>query len=80
MRTLLSWLVSLLAAALISIPLTYLVGFALTPLLWRLEPITGMELAGHSGPSDWIIILLFCVFFPAVLAGLRWLRRIGQPR
>jgi len=34
-----------------------------TPLLWRLEPVLGIELAGHSGPSDWVIWLFMCVFF-----------------
>ena len=27
----------------------------MTPLFWRLEPAWGIELAGHSGPSDWIL-------------------------
>jgi hypothetical protein len=26
-----------------------------TPLLWKLEAPTGMELAGHSGPSDGVL-------------------------
>ena len=30
-----------------------------TPLLWKLEPILNMELAGHSGPSDWVMYLFF---------------------
>jgi len=26
--------------------------FLSTPLLWKLEAPTGLELAGHSGPAD----------------------------
>jgi hypothetical protein len=29
--------------------------FLSTPLLWSLEAPTGLELAGHSGPSDWLL-------------------------
>jgi hypothetical protein len=37
-----------------------------TPLLWRLEPVLGIELAGHSGPSDWVIYV-FCGFFAVLI-------------
>ena len=30
--------------------------FLLTPLLWSLEEPLGLELAGHSGPADWVIL------------------------
>ena len=30
-------------------------GMLLTPTLWKLETPLGMELAGHSGPSDWLL-------------------------
>jgi hypothetical protein len=30
--------------------------FLSTPLLWKLEDIVHIELAGHSGPSDWILM------------------------
>ena len=33
-----------------------------TPLLWRLEPVFGIELAGHSGPSDWVLWVFMAVF------------------
>jgi len=33
-----------------------------TPLLWRLELVLGIELAGHSGPSDWVIWVFMGVF------------------
>ena len=37
-----------------------------TPLLWRLEPVLGIELAGHSGPSDWVMYLFFGFFAAAI--------------
>jgi len=30
-------------------------GMLLTPTLWKLEEPLGMELAGHSGPADWLL-------------------------
>ena len=27
-----------------------------TPLLWKLEEPLHLELAGHSGPADWVIL------------------------
>ncbi len=49
-------------AAIVSIPLTFVVAMLLTPALWRLEAVVGMELAGHSGPSDWILWMMFGLF------------------
>lgn len=43
--------------------------FLSTPLLWRLEQIVPVELAGHSGPAEWVlgsgaciasVLLFFC--------------------
>ena len=39
----------------------FLAGMLCTPLLWRLEQVLGIELAGHSGPSDWVMYLFFVV-------------------
>lgn len=33
-----------------------LLTFLCTPLLWKLEDIMHIELAGHSGPSEWVLI------------------------
>jgi len=38
------------------------VAMLLTPALWRLEAVVGFELAGHSGPSDWIFWTTFGLF------------------
>jgi len=44
----------------------YIISFLLTPLLWKLEAPLHLELAGHSGPEDWIIILFI------MISGLLW--------
>jgi hypothetical protein len=55
--------VGLLAAcAVAAAPLTFVVGMMLTPVLWRLESVVGIELAGHSGPSDWVFETIFVLF------------------
>ncbi len=59
--------------------------FLLTPLLWRLEQPTGLELAGHSGPAEVVIYLAIAAFWIALLASA-WLvararlRRAGGRR
>jgi hypothetical protein len=29
----------------------------LTPILWKLETLTNLELAGHSGPAEWLLLM-----------------------
>ena len=41
-------------ALVIGFPAGWIISMLLTPILWKLEPILHMELAGHSGPSDWV--------------------------
>lgn len=53
-------------AAVIGLPVGWLGAMLLTPVLWRLEPILHMELAGHSGPSDWVFYVVWIV----VMVGL----------
>jgi hypothetical protein len=63
-------LIAAALALLASFPLGWIAAMLLTPLLWRLEPILHLELAGHSGPSDWVlfvvwgamVVVLFLVF------------------
>lgn len=69
----------LVVAVFVSFPISFIGGMAMTPLLWRLEPVLGMELAGHSGPSDWILIALFGITTIFVYGGLLWLSRPGAP-
>ncbi|MDE3200340.1 MAG: hypothetical protein KGN79_05405 [Acidobacteriota bacterium] len=49
---------------------------AMTPMLWRLEPVLHMELAGHSGPSDWIFLVM-TIF---VVVGLFLVFRVALKR
>lgn len=42
--------------------------FLVTPVLWKLETMLGLELAGHSGPADWVLGMFGAV--ASVLAGL----------
>lgn len=69
----------LIAAALVALPVSFISGMLMTPLLWRLEPILGMELAGHSGPSDWILASLFGITTVLVFATLLWVTRWRPP-
>ena len=55
-------LVALLGgSAIVAFPITVLGTFLLTPMLGRLETRYGIELVGHSGPSDWIFEAMFGV-------------------
>jgi len=58
-------------AVLIGVPGGWVIAMLLTPALWRLEPIVHMELAGHSGPSDWIFYLVWLILIP-LLFGILW--------
>ena len=40
-----------------SLLLGAIICFIMTPIWWKLEALIGVELAGHSGPSDWLVIL-----------------------
>ena len=62
---------SLIAAALaiaIGFPLGWIVTMVATPLLWQLEPVLHVELAGHSGPSDWVFYVGWAIIIPALFA------------
>ena len=56
-------------AAIVSAPVMLIVGALITPLLWKLEAAIGSELAGHSGPLDWVLLTL-CVAFTVCVSGL----------
>ena len=53
------------------IPLGWIVAMMMTPVLWRLEGVFHVELAGHSGPSDWIFYVVWAVIVPALFLVLR---------
>jgi hypothetical protein len=56
-------------SAIVSAPSMLLVGALITPLLWKLESEAGIELAGHSGPADWVLLTL-CAAFTLGVTGL----------
>jgi hypothetical protein len=58
--------VASIAAILVGFPAGWICAMALTPVLWRLEPVLHMELAGHSGPSDWIFYLVWALAIPGM--------------
>ena len=66
---------SSIVAALLLVPAVLLgaiTSFLLTPLLWRLEKPSGLELAGHSGPAEVVIYITVTVFW-VVLLVCSWL-------
>src|SRR5260370_42627404 len=56
----------------VGLPLGRIAAMLLTPVLWRLEPILHIELAGHSGPSDWVFSVVWAIVLPALF----WLVRL----
>jgi ABC-type antimicrobial peptide transport system permease subunit len=66
---------AIVLAIVVGVPAGWMGAMLLTPTLWRLEPILHMELAGHSGPADWVFYVVWAVVIPALFAGFRWLGR-----
>ena len=63
------------------LPLGWIVAMFSTPLLGWLEPILHMELAGHSGPPDWVFYLVWAMIVPTLFAlFFRSLRARRRPR
>ena len=57
---------AIVAAVLVGFPAGWTFAMARTPVLWRLEPVLHMELAGHSGPSDWIFYIAWALLIPGL--------------
>jgi hypothetical protein len=64
-------ILALLIAVIVSLPFGWIVAMLLTPVLWRLEPVLNLELAGHSGPSDWVFLLIWAIVAIALFLVLR---------
>ena len=68
---------------LIAFPGTFIASFMMTPLLWRLEPVLGIELAGHSGPEDWVfevnLVVIAALVFAVLKVGPRMLKSRKNP-
>ena len=58
-------LIAIVAVA-VGLPAGWILAMSLTPVLWKLEPILHMELAGHSGPSDWVFYVIWAIVVPAL--------------
>jgi ABC-type antimicrobial peptide transport system permease subunit len=65
--------IAITLAVVLGLPLGWIVAMLLTPALWRLEPVLHMELAGHSGPSDWIFYLVWALVIPSLLIVFRYI-------
>ena len=58
-------------AIIMGVSLGWITAMMLTPVLWRLEGVFHVELAGHSGPSDWIFYVIWAVILPSLFFLLR---------
>ena len=65
-------------AGLAMVPVTVITGALLTPALWTLEPLLGIELGGHSGPAEWVLLILWLLLTSAVTGLIAW-RRLRTP-
>ena len=63
---------AIVLALLIGVPLGWVLAMMMTPVLWRLEPVLHMELAGHFGPSDWIFYVVWAVVVPVLFLLIRF--------
>jgi len=73
-KTILAALVSVI----VSFPLGWIVAMLLTPVLWRLEPVLNLELAGHSGPSDWVFVVIWALIAIGLFLFSRWV--LAKPK
>lgn len=74
-------IIAIVLALVIGLPLGWIVAMMLTPLLWDLEPVLHMELAGHSGPSNGIFYWVWAVLIPSLFLLFTWIgRRARTPQ
>ena len=70
-----NFLIATALALVVGLPVGWILTMLATPVLWRLEPVLHMELAGHSGPSDWVFYvswaLLISILFLLFRVALR---------
>ncbi len=59
-------LLTVVVAVVVGLPVGWILAMAVTPVLWKLEPILHMELAGHSGPADWVFYVVWAIVVPAL--------------
>ncbi len=83
MKRYISWTkttLALLIATVVSLPAGWIIAMLLTPVLWRLEPVLNMELAGHSGPADWIFWVIWVIVAAALFFVLRLVFSSTEPK
>jgi hypothetical protein len=68
-------LIAFAAALVLGLPVGALFAILLTPVLWKLEPVLHMELAGHSGPADWVYGLTWGLATPVIYSLIRFFLR-----
>jgi len=66
----------LVGSAVVAFPISFIAAVMMSPWLGRLETRYGVELVGHSGPSDWIYETVFGVTTILVFACFVWLARL----
>jgi hypothetical protein len=66
-------IIAIVLALLIGLPAGWIIAMLSTPVLWSLEPKLHMELAGHSGPSDWIFYVVWLIVIPSLFVFFRWI-------
>ena len=69
--------IALALATVVGLPTGFVLAFMATPVLWRLEPVLNIELAGHSGPSDWVFFVVWALLIPALFFVFR--KIVGKP-
>jgi ABC-type antimicrobial peptide transport system permease subunit len=71
-------ILALITAVVLGFPLGGIVAMLLTPVFWRLESVLHVELAGHSGPSYWLILVIMAVTASVIFFLFR--RALSSPR
>jgi hypothetical protein len=59
-----NFLIATALALVVGLPVGWILTMLATPVLWRLEPLLHVELAGHSGPSDWVFYVSWSLLIP----------------
>ncbi|PYX32690.1 MAG: hypothetical protein DMG80_07690 [Acidobacteria bacterium] len=83
MKRYISWTkttLALLVAIIVSLPAGWIIAMLLTPVLWRLEPVLKMELAGHSGPADWLLWVIWVIVAAVLFFVLRLVFSSTEPK
>jgi hypothetical protein len=76
LRAVLRLLGLLIVSGVVSFPIAFIIAIMMSPWLGRLEERHGVELVGHSGPSDWIYATVFGITTILVFAFFLWLAQL----